>query len=279
MRSLSSREKEVLELVMQGKSNKQIAFALGISIRTVEFHLKNIYTKYQVASRIELVLYLVKTPGEEPQQGLGYSTVERRGKMQETGDSFVLLKERLKITFKRFLQIGKEVKMKKRWLFYFLAGLLFGALYWHYFSITAKLFNDLGTTVTTGLFVLALLTYFGVWLIPAIVPAVIELRRSASSKRSVLAVVVVFVSAVLGYYLNYLTMLALVGLPNLEFLLVLQPHSPTLWQDWAGMFPQLILFKFIKWAIAGAIIGAAMGLITNVFNTARIARRHKMLPA
>jgi FixJ family two-component response regulator len=35
---LSKREGEVLKLVLQGKGNKQIALALDISVRTVEFH-------------------------------------------------------------------------------------------------------------------------------------------------------------------------------------------------------------------------------------------------
>jgi LuxR family maltose regulon positive regulatory protein len=59
---LSKREKEVVQLVLQGKSNKQIALALNISVRTVEFHLKNIYAKLQVSSRIELILRLGQTP-------------------------------------------------------------------------------------------------------------------------------------------------------------------------------------------------------------------------
>ena len=49
---LSNREWEVAKLLLQGKSNKLIASALGISDRTVEFHLKNIYAKFQVSSRI-----------------------------------------------------------------------------------------------------------------------------------------------------------------------------------------------------------------------------------
>jgi DNA-binding CsgD family transcriptional regulator len=60
---LSRREWEVAELLLQGKSNKLIALSLGISERTVEFHLKNIYAKSEVSSRIELVLKLGKFPG------------------------------------------------------------------------------------------------------------------------------------------------------------------------------------------------------------------------
>jgi DNA-binding CsgD family transcriptional regulator len=55
---LSKREEEVAELLLQGKSNKQIALALGISESTVEFNLKNIYAKLQVKSRTEAILKL-----------------------------------------------------------------------------------------------------------------------------------------------------------------------------------------------------------------------------
>ena len=80
---LSKREKEVLKLVLQGKGNKQIALALDISLRTVEFHLKNIYTKFQVSSRIELVLKLGRATGSAKFDELGYSTVERQGENTE----------------------------------------------------------------------------------------------------------------------------------------------------------------------------------------------------
>ena len=68
---LTEREKDVSRILSQGKSNKQIALELGISERTVEFHLKNIYTKLSVASRTEAILKLAalglwKTPGSVP---------------------------------------------------------------------------------------------------------------------------------------------------------------------------------------------------------------------
>ncbi len=72
---LSPREKEVTDHLLKGKSNKQIALAMGVSERTVEFHLKNIYTKMQVGSRVELILQLGKTTGSETQHP-GESTVE-----------------------------------------------------------------------------------------------------------------------------------------------------------------------------------------------------------
>jgi DNA-binding NarL/FixJ family response regulator len=53
--SLSKREREVLQLLTEGQDNHAIATSLGISINTVEKHLKNIYKKLGVTSRTEAV--------------------------------------------------------------------------------------------------------------------------------------------------------------------------------------------------------------------------------
>lgn len=74
---LSEREQDVINELLLGKSNKQIALALGISARTVEFHLKNIFTKHQVGSRVELILRLGSSRGEGHGPNLGTSRVER----------------------------------------------------------------------------------------------------------------------------------------------------------------------------------------------------------
>ncbi|NJK95402.1 MAG: response regulator transcription factor [Bacteroidales bacterium] len=52
---LTEREKEIASLITNGYKNKEIASQLYISERTVEFHRKNIYQKYGVASALELV--------------------------------------------------------------------------------------------------------------------------------------------------------------------------------------------------------------------------------
>lgn len=54
----SPRELDVIRLLMQGKSNKEIAIALGIANRTVEAHLSSIYSKINVTSRTEAVIRL-----------------------------------------------------------------------------------------------------------------------------------------------------------------------------------------------------------------------------
>lgn len=56
----SKRELEVLTQVGRGLLNKEIAFTLGISIRTVEFHLKNIFAKTESQGRTEAVVYALK---------------------------------------------------------------------------------------------------------------------------------------------------------------------------------------------------------------------------
>jgi len=53
MDELSKRQQQVLDLLLQGKSNKQSAVELGVTENTVEFHLRNIYAKLQVHSRTE----------------------------------------------------------------------------------------------------------------------------------------------------------------------------------------------------------------------------------
>jgi two-component system, NarL family, nitrate/nitrite response regulator NarL len=42
---LTPRETEVLQLVLAGRTNKAIAAKIGVSEKTVEFHLNRIYTK------------------------------------------------------------------------------------------------------------------------------------------------------------------------------------------------------------------------------------------
>ena len=57
---LTEREMEVLNLVVQGHSNQQIAEALVISVATVKAHVSNILSKLQVSSRAEAIAYAVK---------------------------------------------------------------------------------------------------------------------------------------------------------------------------------------------------------------------------
>jgi two-component system nitrate/nitrite response regulator NarL len=59
-RELTAREREVLGLLAEGMSNKQIARALGISVRTVTVHVSNLLRKTGAASRTEAALLAVR---------------------------------------------------------------------------------------------------------------------------------------------------------------------------------------------------------------------------
>lgn len=50
---LTKREIEVLSLVLEGKSSREVAAALFCSKRTVDFHLARIYEKLQVSNRVQ----------------------------------------------------------------------------------------------------------------------------------------------------------------------------------------------------------------------------------
>ncbi len=57
---LTDREEEVLKLVADGWTNNRIATELGLSERTVRFHLTNIYDKLNITSRAEAISWAVK---------------------------------------------------------------------------------------------------------------------------------------------------------------------------------------------------------------------------
>jgi DNA-binding CsgD family transcriptional regulator len=84
---LSKREWDVVEVLLEGKSNKLIADSLSISERTVEFHLKNIYAKMGVSTRVELILKLGKATGDLRTGRLGPSTVEPPGRRGDNGEA------------------------------------------------------------------------------------------------------------------------------------------------------------------------------------------------
>lgn len=62
---LSDRERDVLSLLIEGLTNETIAEQLHITVKTVECHLSSIYTKLEVSSRLEAVVWVRDLiPGE-----------------------------------------------------------------------------------------------------------------------------------------------------------------------------------------------------------------------
>lgn len=62
LRSLSAREREVMEGILAGKFNKVIAAELNIAMRTVEVHRARIFAKMNVKSAVELAQLLHNRP-------------------------------------------------------------------------------------------------------------------------------------------------------------------------------------------------------------------------
>ncbi|HXX13362.1 MAG TPA: response regulator transcription factor [Candidatus Eremiobacteraceae bacterium] len=63
---LTSREREIVQLLAEGKSSKEVAGVLGIRVKTAETHRANIMRKLQVHSVSELVRYAIKNSIIEP---------------------------------------------------------------------------------------------------------------------------------------------------------------------------------------------------------------------
>jgi DNA-binding CsgD family transcriptional regulator len=56
--ALTPREKEIVQLIRQGYSNKQVANDLGISVSTVKWNMTNILAKFEVESSKQLIALL-----------------------------------------------------------------------------------------------------------------------------------------------------------------------------------------------------------------------------
>ena len=62
--SLTRRERQVAELVAQGRSNKEIVGRLVISQRTVESHVEHILSKLGVTNRAQVAAWMAAPRGE-----------------------------------------------------------------------------------------------------------------------------------------------------------------------------------------------------------------------
>lgn len=64
--NLSERENQVTSLLLQGKTYRTIAAELTISENTVKYYVKNIYSKFGIQSRTELIDIIQKKKASEP---------------------------------------------------------------------------------------------------------------------------------------------------------------------------------------------------------------------
>jgi DNA-binding NarL/FixJ family response regulator len=66
LRRLTSRERETIQLIAEGRSSKEVAGLLGISTKTAETHRMNLMRKLELHSVVDLVRYAVRNSVIEP---------------------------------------------------------------------------------------------------------------------------------------------------------------------------------------------------------------------
>jgi DNA-binding NarL/FixJ family response regulator len=64
--AVTGRERQIIQLVAEGKSNKEAASALGISVKTIEAHRANLMRKLHLRSVTDLVRYAIRNHIVEP---------------------------------------------------------------------------------------------------------------------------------------------------------------------------------------------------------------------
>ena len=57
-KGITNREMDIVNLILEGKTNKEIAEELYISVKTVKYHIYNIFKKLEIKNRIELINYI-----------------------------------------------------------------------------------------------------------------------------------------------------------------------------------------------------------------------------
>ena len=60
IKKMTKREKQVLQYIVDGKNNSQIAKALDVSINTAKAHVSNVYSKLHVQSRTDAAVKAIK---------------------------------------------------------------------------------------------------------------------------------------------------------------------------------------------------------------------------
>lgn len=68
--AFTDRQLKVIHLLLEGKSNKQIALQLGTCTRTVEQHLTYIYQKLKISSRTEAIIKLIHLSKKSQSSGI-----------------------------------------------------------------------------------------------------------------------------------------------------------------------------------------------------------------
>ncbi len=153
------------------------------------------------------------------------------------------------------------MKISKHHIFFYAAiGLIFGVLDWFYLDWLAHLsWGALGQSMLVVPLILIL--NYGIWLVPVIPIAIYSARRADRIVTPVIAAVITWVCAMVGYYGFYALQLSLGKLPNLEHLNLFAEKYPGFWLDYWRMFNRVILSQFLEWSVIAVVCGSILGAI------------------
>jgi DNA-binding NarL/FixJ family response regulator len=57
---LTKREQQIIMLMLEGKNKREIADILSLSFSTIKTNVENIYKKFDVHNKVELIIYVIK---------------------------------------------------------------------------------------------------------------------------------------------------------------------------------------------------------------------------
>ena len=177
---------------------------------------------------------------------------------------------------------GGKYKMRRRWWKYALVGLVFGIADWYFLDLMASLGRNTALSdqlnQTSGLLRLFAVIFlvglnYGIWLVPVIPVAIIEMKQSQSIRLAAIASALTWAVAMAGYYGYYAFLLMFVGLPQLDFMLFSNRFSPDYWTNFWPLFRNLILGQFLYWLLiamgAGSIVGGLSAYLFRRFSSKR----------
>src|SRR5512133_3131442 len=177
--------------------------------------------------------------------------------------------------------------MRKRWIIYIIIGLVFGIIDWYFIDFLAYVnqtqqlnnFFLARSEILRQLYVVMVIALnWGIWLVPAIPVAIIEMKRSGRLWKAALAAVLVWSMALLSYYAYYTFLLMFVGLPNFDFMLFKYRQSATYWVEWWPPFKRVIVDQFFEWLLVGLVGGTLVGIISAYLYAVSLKKRKVLIP-
>lgn len=119
MSILSKRENDVLNLLIQGMSNKQISLHIGISEKTVEKHITSIYQKIGVHSRAEAIIWAITSKSD----GRDYPHIAKSRDIPHSKQ------QEAPLEWQKIFFLKRRMPMKRKdWFVSIIAGLLLGVI-------------------------------------------------------------------------------------------------------------------------------------------------------